>query len=384
MTHVSRRLATLAVAVVVALAGWRLIAGRGSGNDAAPPPPPVTAAPAQQRDVPLFLTGVGTVQAYNTVTVRVRVDGELVSVPFREGQDVRKGDLLAQIDPRPYQAALDNALAILAKDEATLANARRDLERYQGTASRGYTPRQQLDQQTATVASLSAAVQADKAMVENARVQLGYTNILSPLDGRTGIRLIDQGNIVRAGDQTGLVVITQQQPISVVFTLPQARLTQVLDAQEKGPLAVTALTADGASELAQGRLELVDNQIDPATGTFRLKATFANERRRLWPGEFVTARLQTGLVAGGVTVEARAVQRGDKGSYAYVVKADDTAELRQLKVGDELDGQILVTEGLQPGERVIVDGQLRVRPGGKVQVVAGGGTQSAAAGTPAP
>ena len=320
-------LAGIAGALIV---GW-LIFGRGGSYDhvadqARNRPVPVTAATVTPRDVPLFLSGIGTVQAYNTVTVRPRVDGELVNVAFQEGQEVMKGDVLAQIDPRPYQAALDNALGTLAKDEATLANAKRDLERYQDTAAKGYSSRQQFDTQTATVSAVTATVQADKDTVENARVQLGYATITSPLDGVTGIRQIDQGNIVHANEATGLVVITQVQPISAIFTLPQDALMKVTAARAQGQLVVTALSDDGITELDRGQLELVDNQIDPTTGTIRLKAKVPNEKKALWPGQFVNVRLQTGLVHDGLTVESRIVQRGPKGFFAFVIKPmDDNA-----------------------------------------------------------
>jgi multidrug efflux system membrane fusion protein len=353
--------------------GW-LVFGRGSGvanNPAnqASQPVPVTAGKVVARDVPLYLSGIGTVQALNTVTVRARVDGELMNVIFQEGQDVKKGDPLAQIDPRPYQAALDNAVANLAKDQAALANAKRDLTRYQDTAAKGYSSRQQLETQMSAVDSAAATIQADNAMIENARVQLGYTNIASPLDGVTGIRLVDQGNIVHAADTTGLVVITQVQPISAIFTLPEEDLPKVMAAHAEGPLTVTAFGSDGATELGQGTLELVDNQIDPTTSTVRLKARFPNDRRTLWPGQFVNVRLQVGQVRGGLIVSSRAIQRGPKGLFAFVIKPDNRVETRLVETGQEQDGRILVTKGLTAGERVVVDGQMRLGPQSMVQPV---------------
>jgi multidrug efflux system membrane fusion protein len=352
----------------LAAIGW-LAFGRG-GNDAGnhhASAVPVISSDVTARDVPLVLVGIGTVQAYNTVTVHARVDGELVNVAFHEGQDAKKGDLLAQIDPRPFQAALDNALATQAKDQATLANAKRDLARYQDTAPKGYSSRQQLDTQQMQVESTAAAVQADAANVENARVQLGYTTITAPLDGVTGIRLIDQGNIVHASDTTGLVVVTQVQPISVVFTLPQNVLSTVVAARARGPLSVTALDGNGTTELGQGTLELIDNQIDPTTGTVKLKANFPNPDRILWPGQFVNARLRLGVAENGLTVPTRVIQRGQKGFYAYVIKPDNTVEVRPVETGQEDRGQTLVTKGLNAGERVVVDGQLRLQPGALVQ-----------------
>ena len=349
--------------------GW-LIFGRGGNNQSAAlkaPPVPVISGQVVARDVPLNLTGIGTIQAYNTVTIHARVDGELINVAFHEGQDVKKGDVLAQIDPRPYQAALDNALATLAKDQATLNNAKRDLARYQDTAVKGYSSRQQLDTQAMTVDGTVAQIQADQATVENARVQLGYTTIASPLDGVTGIRLIDQGNIVHASDTGGIVVVTQLQPISAIFTLPQTELPQVTAARAKGTLRVVALDGDGVTELDQGTLALVDNQIDPTTGTIKLKASFPNDRRTLWPGQFVNVRLQIGAVHDGLTVASRVIQRGPKGFFAFVIKADNTVEMRPVETGQDDHGQILVTKGLNAGERVVVDGQLRLQPGTLVQ-----------------
>jgi multidrug efflux system membrane fusion protein len=348
--------------------GW-LIFGRGADNKSAQaaPPVPVLSGQVIARDVPLNLTGIGTVQAYNTVTIRARVDGELINVAFVEGSDVKKGDVLAQIDPRPFQAALDNALATLAKDQAALNNAKRDLVRYQDTAGKGYSSRQQFDTQGMTVDSAVAQILADNATIENARVQLGYTTITSPLDGVTGIRLIDQGNIIHAADTTGLVVVTQLQPISAIFTLPQTELPQITAARAKGTLRVVALDGDGVTELDQGTLALIDNQIDPTTGTIKLKASFPNDRRTLWPGQFVNVRLQVGAVHDGLTVASRVIQRGPKGFFAFVIKPDNTVEMRPVETGQDDRGQILVTKGLNAGERVVVDGQLRLQPGTHVQ-----------------
>jgi len=359
----------LAGAAGLLVVGW-LVFGRGTGSQTAtaPQPVPVISGQVVARDVALNLTGIGTVQAYNTVTIRARVDGELVNVAFHEGSDVKKGDLLAQIDPRPYQAALDNALATLAKDQAALANAKRDLSRYQDTAGKGYSSRQQLDTQTMMVDSAQAQIQADNATIENARVQLGYTTITSPLDGVTGIRLIDQGNIIHAADASGLVVVTQLQPISVIFTLPQSELPQIAAARAKGAsLTAAALDGDGVTELDQGTLALIDNQIDPATGTIKLKANFPNDRRTLWPGQFVNVRLQVGTVHDGLTVASRVIQRGPKGFFAFVIRPDNTVEMRPVETGQNDRGQVLVTKGLSPGERVVVDGQLRLQPGTQVQ-----------------
>ncbi len=358
------------VAVAAAGVAWKSGLLSGGAKRAAPPAVPVLVAELKASDVPLYLSGLGTVQAYSTVVVRPRVDGELITVAFREGQQVKKGEVLAQIDPRPYRAALDTALGALAKDEATLANTKRDLARTQEMAAKGFASRQQLDSQTSQVASLSAAVQADRAQVDTARIQLGYATITSPLDGRAGIRQIDQGNIVRAADANGLVVITQTQPIAAVFTLPQRALGTAADAQTKnGPLKVTALSRDDASELAEGTLELIDNQIDPNTGTIRLKAYFPNTDNKLWPGEFINARLRVGERRNGVTVLSRAVQRGVNGTYVYVVKADNTVDLRQVDLGPEYEDAFIVNTGLKAGEKVVVDGQLRLAPGAAVKIL---------------
>ena len=365
-----KTLIIVGAALVLGLIAWRVVLHSGTGGSANQPQSnaiPVVAGSVSVRDVPLYVSGVGTVQAYNTVTILARVDGQLDSVDFREGQDVKAGDPIAHIDPRPFQAALDGALASQAKDEAMLANARQDLKRYQDTAAKGFSSRQQMDTQAASVNSLVAAIQADQAVVENARVQLGYTTIVSPIDGRTGIRHVDKGNIVHASDTTGLVVITQLQPISVIFTLPQDVLPRVTAAEAPGePLNVTALARDGTSVLGEGVLELVDNQIDPTTGTLRLKARFANPTQSLWPGEFVNVRLQVGTVHNGVTVDSRVVQRGPKGIFAYVIKPDDSVEMRIIEPGQDYGGQTLVTKGLAADERVVVDGQMRLQTGSKV------------------
>lgn len=331
----------------------------------AAPAVPVTADRAREGDVPIVLAAIGTVQAYNTVTVRARVDGLLERVAFTEGQDVRAGDVLAQIDARPFQAALDGAEAARAKDEAQLANARRDLQRV--TDLKEYASKQNVDTQRTLVAGLEATLLGDRAAVENARVQLGYTTITAPINGRTGARLVDAGNMVRASEGTGLLVITQVQPITVGFTLPQEALDALGQAQARGLVPVEAYLRDDATRLGSGALTLIDNQIDPATGTIRLKATFANENRRLWPGQFVNVRVQTGVRVGAVTVPARAVQRGAAGTYAYVVRPDATVEQRAVRLGQVRDGAALIESGLKPGETVVTDGQYKLRPGTRVE-----------------
>lgn len=327
---------------------------------------PVTAGLVAQQDVPIYLAGIGTVQAFNTVTVKARVDGQLVKVAFTEGQDVKQGDVLAQIDPRPFQAQLAQAKAQKARDEAQLANAKRDLGRFSNLLKRDFASRQQVDSQGALVDQMTAAIQGDQAAIDNAEVQLGYTTITSPINGRTGIRQIDPGNIVHASDATGLVVITQLHPIAVIFTLPQDVLDEVAHAQAQGPLQVYAYKRDDVTQLAQGQLALVDNQIDPNTGTIRLKAIFPNEDNALWPGLFVNARLLLTVHKNAVTVPQSVVQRGPDGLYAFVIKSDHTVEMRSIKVGQIRDGVALVDQGLTPGEQVVVDGQYKLRPGSRV------------------
>ncbi len=368
----------LAFLVMVALAGggvaWYMSREPATATPTARPAPPavpVLAGQAQRQDVQLYLSGLGTVQAFNTVTVKARVDGQLDKIAFVEGQDVAAGDLLAQIDPRPFQAALAQALATKASDEAKLANAKLDLQRFSSLVQREFATRQSVDTQTALVAQFQAALQGDQAAIDNARVQLGYTTITAPISGRTGVRLVDQGNIVHAGDAGGIVVITQLQPVSLIFTLPQDVLDEVHDEMSKGQLKVIAFKRDEKTVIDEGTLALVDNQIDQTTGTIRLKATFPNAKNALWPGEFVSARLMLGMRRGVVTVPAPVVQRGPNGTYAYVIKSDETVEMRALKVRQIRDGIAVIDDGLQAGERVVVDGQYKLRPGVRVDANAG-------------
>jgi len=351
------------------LAGREL---RGTSASAAaqtaPPPVPVDATDVQRRDVPVYLDGLGTVQALNTVSVKSRVDGQIQSVSFREGQDVKAGDVLAQIDPRPFQAALDQARAAKAKDEAQLANAQLDLQRFENLHQ--YATAQSVDTQKALIAQLQAQIEGDQAAIDNAATQLSYTTITSPLAGRTGIRQVDPGNIIHATDTTGLVVITQLHPISVIFTLPEEDLPdiQAAMAQAQGPLKVLARTRGDQKPLDEGTLALVDNQIDQATGTVRLKAIFPNQAGTLWPGQFVDARLQLRMQQNVATVPATAVQRGPDGLYVYVVKPDATVEIRPVEVGQMNDHLAVVEKGLEVGDRVVTAGQYRLQPGARVQI----------------
>ena len=350
--------------------GWQHRAtGKIAATTASAPSPaiPVSIATAERRDVPIYLTGLGTVQAFNTVTVKTRVDGELVNVAFTEGQDVKMGDLLAQIDPRPFQAAYDQAVAKKVQDEANLANAKLDLQRFNDLATRNFAPKQQVDTQRATVAQLEAQIQGDQAAIDSAKTQLDYTTITSPISGRTGIRLVDQGNIVHATDATGLVVVTQLQPISVIFTLPESELTAVQSALKAGPVRIFAMSRDDNRQLAEGTLAVLDNEISQTTGTMRLKGTFPNQDHALWPGEFLNIRLLARTEPNVVTVPSGALQRGPDGYYAYVVKPDKTTETRPLKVGQVSGGVAIVDDGLAAGEQVVTAGQYRLQPGARVE-----------------
>jgi multidrug efflux system membrane fusion protein len=329
---------------------------------------PVTAASARRQDVPVYVTGLGTVVAFNRVTVHVRVDGELQAVNFDEGQDVKQGDQLAQIDPRPFRAQLDQAQAAKARDEAHLANARLDLDRYASLVAKDFATRQSVDTQKALIAQLEATIRGDQAAIENAETQLGYTSIVAPLGGRTGMRLIDRGNMVHASDQGGLVVITQVHPIAVLFSLPQDHLQDITSAMREAHLQVHAFSRDGKTKVADGILALIDNQIDAATGTIRLKAVFPNDDDALWPGEFVHARLTVGVRRNAITVPAEAVQRGPHELYLFVAKADSTVERRRVTVGLVRDDVAVIESGVSEGERVITDGQFKLTPGAKVAV----------------
>jgi membrane fusion protein, multidrug efflux system len=331
-----------------------------------PPAIPVDIAAATSRNMPIYLTGLGTVQALNTVTVTSRVDGQLVKIAFTEGQDVKAGDILAQVDPRPFKAALDQAIAKKAQDTAALKNTQRDLQRFVPLLKKGFATNQQVDTQRAQVNQLEAQLQGDRAAIENAQTQLDYTAIRAPLDGRTGFRLVDQGNIVHATDTTGIVVITQLHPISVVFTVPEENLLAIARAMSAGPVSATALANDG-TELDRGQVALVDNQIDQATGTARLKAEFGNRDNVLWPGEFVNVRMLVGTRDNAVTVPSAAVQRGVDGLFVYVVKSDTTVEARPVKIGADTGELAIVDSGLCAGEQVVVNGQYRLQPGARIQ-----------------
>jgi membrane fusion protein, multidrug efflux system len=346
---------------------------------------PVTVAPATRHDIPITFDALGTVQPIATITVRAQVDGQLVQVAFTEGQDVNKGDLLAQIDPRTYKAALDQAVAKKAQDEALLANARLDLQRYTELSRIAGASRQQLDTQRALVGQYEAMVQADQAAIDSARTQLDFTTIRAPVDGRVGLRQVDQGNLVHASDANGIVVVTQMKPITVTFTLPQQRLQAVLDAMAAGPVPVQVIENDGKSR-ATGTLLTIDNQVDQTTGTIKLRAQFANGDERLWPGAFVNVRMQVATVKNVLAIPLVGVLRGPDGPYAFVLKDDNTVQQRPLTLGVMTANLAVVTQGLEDGERVVTSGALRLNPGAQVTLLerpAGNAAAPAAGAAPA-
>jgi multidrug efflux system membrane fusion protein len=354
---------------VLALVAWRTVhKPADAATRSGPPPIAVETAKVGNTDVPIYLQGLGTVQAFYTVTVTARVDGEIQKIAFTEGQDVHKGDLLAQIDPRPNQAAYEQAVATKAKDAAMLANSKRDLERYILLQPQDLASKQTVDTARATVDQLTAQVQVDQALIDNAHTQLEYTRITSPINGRTGIRLIDPGNIVHATGTNGIVVVTQVKPISVIFTLPEENLSEVGAAMAAGAVQVTTLSRDGGKELDTGTLSLIDNEIDQTTGTAKLKATFSNERNSLWPGQYVNARVLVRTEHQALTLPTPAVQLGPNGPFTYVVKSDSTVEVRPLKIGDESGGVTIIRQGLNLGEQVVTSNQYRLQAGAHIQV----------------
>jgi multidrug efflux system membrane fusion protein len=368
----SRTLGWTSLVAVIALAGgyafWQYGVGKHNGSDRADAakgrPVPVKIATVKKGDFPIYLTGLGTVQGFNTVVVRTRVDGQIDQIAFKEGQLVQKGDLLAHIDPRPFQAALDQAKAKKAQDEANLANADLDLQRY--TKLGEFATRKQTDTQRSTVQQLTAQIAADEAAVANAQTQLDYTSIRAPIAGVTGFRQVDLGNIVNASTQTGIVTIAQIEPIAVVFTAPEEQLPEIKDAIAAGSPKTIAYSTDGKRILSEGTLTLINNQVDTTSGTIRLKAIFENKDHVLWPGQSVATRLLVSTLRDAVVVPDDGVKHGTDGLYAYAVNQDDKAELRQIKVGKSIDGETVIESGLTPGERVIVAGQYRVQPGSAV------------------
>jgi len=383
-----RRKIIIPTVLLTVLAGGGVVAlVHGSASNttaapaAAPPPVPVVAGTVDQHDVPIYLTGVGTVIAYNTDIVRSQIQGQITSINFTEGQKVHPGDLLAQIDPRPYQAQLDQYAANLDRDQAQLTNALANLDRYTPLEQKGWATPQLLDTQKAQVAQLQATVKADQALIEAANVQLSYTRLTSPIEGVTGIRQVDVGNIIHPTDPNGLVIVTQVQPISLIFTLPETVLPQIQEQQQKTgqPLTVLATSQDGKVMLDQGTLGLVNNEILQTTGSIQLKANFPNKANRLWPGELVNARLLVDTRHDGLTVPASVVQQGPQGANAYVINPDGTVALRPITVAQIADGRALIDSGLAAREQVVVDGQYKLQPGARVTILHGKAAREAAA-----
>ena len=376
------------MALVVAVAalgffGWQQYRGGGPGvqpENAQKRPPaaavPVTIASVEKADFPAYLFGLGSVQAFNTVVVRTRVDGHIDKIAFQEGQLVKEGDLLVQIDPRPYQAAFDQAVAKKAQDEANLANARLDLHRYVSLGE--FATKQQTDTQNSTVQQLIAQIAGDVAAIANAKTQLDYATIRAPLAGVTGFRLVDQGNIVNASTQTGIVTIAQIEPIAVIFTAPEDQLPEIKAALASHPPTVIALSTDGKRALSTGTLSLINNQVDVASGTIRLKAVFENKDHALWPGQSVSTRLLVKTLKDAVVIPDDAIQRSSDGLYSFVVDQDNKANLRKIKVSQSVDGRSVVDEGLTPGQRVITAGQYRVQPGSLVSTAIAASEQTPA------
>jgi membrane fusion protein, multidrug efflux system len=323
---------------------------------------------AARSDTPTYLTNIATVQAFNTVLVRARVDGQITKVAFEEGAEVKKGDVLVELDRRPFEAQWRAAVAQKARDSAQLENARTDQRRYQSLMDADAGAAQTLDTTRAQVAQLSAAVEMDQAQIDLARLQLTYATVTAPIEGRTGVRLVDVGNMVHANDVNGLVVVTQIHPIAVTFSLPQNTLATVRAQQGRHALRVLAMDAGGERTLGEGQLTLIDNQIDPSTGTYRCKAIFPNGDQALWPGEFVTVRVMLESLPNAVLVPTTAVQQGPRGPYVYVVGPDRMAELRAVQLGQQLAEQSVISAGLKGGEEVIAAGQFRVEPGARVDV----------------
>jgi len=342
--------------------------GGRRGGPAANDPVPVLATAARLADVPVYLDGVGTAKALNTVTVRSQVDGKIVEISFKEGQDVPKGYVLAKVDPVTYQAAYDQTVAKKAQDEAQLANARLDLDRYTRLAATNAVNKQQLDTQRALVAQLEAQIKLDQAAVDNARAVLSYTDIIAPIAGRTGIRLVDAGNLVRSAEATGIVILTQLQPISVFFSLPQQNLPELTRGMAEGDLPVDALSSSGKGTLDKGKVMVIDNQVDQTTGTVKLRGEFPNNDLQLWPGQFVNVRVLIDTLRQAVVVPTAAIQRGPNGAFVYVLKQGNTVTVRPVTLTQQDDSRAVVATGLQAGEQVVTTGFARLTEGAQVAV----------------
>ena len=362
-------LAAASAFLTLALAGCGNTGSRANAGQKrfqGPQTVPVSVATVERRDLPVYMSGLGSVTAFNTVAIKSRVDGQLVKVAFREGQEVRKGDLLAVIDPRPYQVALDQAQATQLKDQSQLKNAQLDMQRYNGLVAAGVVSHQQVDTQEALVGQLEGTVRADQAAIENARLNLTYCHITAPVDGRVGLRLVDTGNMVHANDTNPLLVITQLQPIAVIFTLPEDSLPVVAQHMRAGALRVEAYSRDDQTRLASGSLLTIDNQIDQSTGTGKLKAIFDNHERALWPNQFVNVRLLLEVRKNSTVLPAAAVQRGPQGTFAYVVKGNSTVEVRPVTLALTQGNVTAISQGVAPGEVVVTDGQDKLQNGSKV------------------
>jgi membrane fusion protein, multidrug efflux system len=367
---------TVSIAITLLILGglgyiaWTSLQQRQAANRNARPdlPVPVLAATPRIQDMPVYLDGVGAVRALNNVIVRSQVDGKLIAVNFTEGQDVKKGDVLAEIDPVIYQAQYDQAVAKKAQDEAQLANQRLDLARYQQLSATNAGSKQQYDTQRAVVAQQEAIVKADQAAIDNAQAMLGYTKIIAPLSGRAGLRQVDQGNIIHASDLTGLVIITQLQPIAVQFSLPQQQIVRVNAASAKGPLSVDVFGNDGTTVIDTGTLKGIDNQVDPTTGTLKLKAEFPNANFQLWPGQFVNVRLKVDTLSNAIVVPTSAVQRGPAGTFSYVIDEGDIVTAKSVVVTQQNETDAVIASGLSPSDRVVTTGFANLSDGAKVIV----------------
>jgi multidrug efflux system membrane fusion protein len=384
--HISKKILLLIVIVLVAVAGYFLWPKGDGGTDSATsnaqqqrgkggrrnmPLAPVQAATAQTQSVPQYFSGLGTVTAANTVTVRSRVDGQLMAIHFQEGQQVKAGQLLAEIDPRPFQVALTQAQGQLARDKATLANAQRDLARYQKLAKTNLVSQQELDTQRALVSETQGTLKADEGSVASAELNLTYSRITAPINGRAGLKQVDVGNYISSGDTTGLVVLTQTHPIDVLFSLPETTIQTILQAQKAGqPLIVEAWDRSNSTLLTQGELLSLDNQIDATTGTIKLKARFSNEDDRLFPNQFVNARLKVNTLHDAVVIPTAALQMGSEGNFVWVVNSENKVSKKNVKPGLQDSEKVVISAGLEAGERVVTDGLDRLTEGAKVEVVA--------------